>query len=388
MIEFDNIEIINQPEGGKIGEKIKNELNKTEKYNKFYLLSAFVKKSGISRLKEDLLYFKSKEGVVKSVVGIDQGGSSKEGLTLINELSNEAYIFHSDNKGMTFHPKMYILFGNEKAIIFLGSSNLTKGGLFSNYELNYKIELNLEDKENEMFFKSNIIERFNKYSDSTRELCDELDEGLIRELKENSNYKLGTEGFSIETPPPCEGRRDGKNIFGSEPIGSIPPPFREEKSEEISQAEVSTVLLRRIPKAGGRTSQVHFTKEIMENYFGLDISEETQKLKFREYEQGEGLKDVEEHPLVYSPKNMNPKIELEGARKLSDYPEKDRPILIAEKIEKDLFYYMILLPEDEGFSETNGYLEAIENKGRGLKYDILSREFFIKIWSEYPIGNE
>ena len=34
----------------------------------------------------------------------------------------------------TFHPKLYIIDGETASVIVVGSSNLTRGGLFANYE--------------------------------------------------------------------------------------------------------------------------------------------------------------------------------------------------------------------------------------------------------------
>jgi HKD family nuclease len=48
-------------------------------------------------------------------------------------------VFHSQ-KGSNFHPKLYVLDKPDSRVIYVGSSNLTRGGLKGNVEANVRIE--------------------------------------------------------------------------------------------------------------------------------------------------------------------------------------------------------------------------------------------------------
>lgn len=108
----------------------------------FTVVTAWAKRSGLSRLKRDLAAFRARGGRVRAIVGIDEGGATQQGLLLIRSLSDEMSIFH-DPRGGTFHPKLYVFKGNGAARIFIGSANLTRGGLYDNYELSVEIALEL-----------------------------------------------------------------------------------------------------------------------------------------------------------------------------------------------------------------------------------------------------
>ncbi len=66
------------------------------------------------------------------IVGVSEGGATQEGLALARELSDQAYVFHDPRR--TFHPKVYFATGANQHSLFVGSSNLTAGGLGWNYE--------------------------------------------------------------------------------------------------------------------------------------------------------------------------------------------------------------------------------------------------------------
>lgn len=97
------------------------------------IVVAWVRYRGLLRLKRNFKAFRDRGGTVRVVVGIDEGGATRPGLLGIMRMSDEAYVFH-DPGGGTFHPKVYLGEGQEKAVLLVGSSNLTPGGLFVNVE--------------------------------------------------------------------------------------------------------------------------------------------------------------------------------------------------------------------------------------------------------------
>ena len=71
-------------------------------------------------------------------VGIDQGGTSAEGISdllMAVQPTGEVRVFHNEAPtNPTFHPKVYLFAKEAAAECFIGSSNLAEGGLFTNYE--------------------------------------------------------------------------------------------------------------------------------------------------------------------------------------------------------------------------------------------------------------
>lgn len=62
-------------------------------YNKLTILSAFVKSSGVLRLKPTLEQFKSAGGYIEAFMGVDVHGTSYEVVLNLFELCNELYYF-------------------------------------------------------------------------------------------------------------------------------------------------------------------------------------------------------------------------------------------------------------------------------------------------------
>src|SRR5438067_9393051 len=101
-------EYVNQPDGTvRLGDHLLAHLS-DPRWKEFRAAIAFVKRSGVKHLVDKLRAF-AEHGVVSLVVGVDQGGTSAEGLTdLFNAIRErgELYVFHNVNPS-TFHPKVY-----------------------------------------------------------------------------------------------------------------------------------------------------------------------------------------------------------------------------------------------------------------------------------------
>ena len=119
-------------------------------------------------------------------VGVDVRGTSVEGLeSLRNCLGGhgEVRVFHN-NHGPTFHPKMYVFSNNRNAEVIIGSGNLTRGGLFENYEASIALTLDLTDADDHALFTSLevILDGYsNPATPTVIELTDETLERLCAE---------------------------------------------------------------------------------------------------------------------------------------------------------------------------------------------------------------
>lgn len=128
------VEFVGQPfeQADQLGRRLLDALG-ADDLNSLWLATAWAKQSGLSRIRGALTAFTDRGGAAEAIVGIDEGGASREGLTLCLETFNRVYVFH-DPGNRTFHPKFYAVEGARRAMVMVGSGNLTRGGLFTNYE--------------------------------------------------------------------------------------------------------------------------------------------------------------------------------------------------------------------------------------------------------------
>lgn len=127
------MELINQPfESKTIGDKL-IELLQSNEYESFDFSVAFAKNSGVLQLKSVFEKFRANQGVINAYIGIDLYGTSYEALINLLNITDELHVVHFEGN-QTFHPKMYRLKGKTNSVFIIGSSNLTRGGLWTNLE--------------------------------------------------------------------------------------------------------------------------------------------------------------------------------------------------------------------------------------------------------------
>ncbi len=137
-----------------IGKEITENL-KCGKYSDFKVAVAYSRNSGISRIYRELSNFSNNGGKTSVIAGIDQSNTSYQALVNLKTFAKEnLFVHHDKNFDITFHPKVY-MFGNKKIEkIIIGSSNLTAGGLFLNYEAN--IGVTFDNSETSITFERQV----------------------------------------------------------------------------------------------------------------------------------------------------------------------------------------------------------------------------------------
>lgn len=94
---------------------------------------AWAKRSGLGRIKPYLDDWRKRGGQIDLIVGLSEGGATRQGLELALEVADRVHLFH-DLSGRTFHPKVYLAETAEAVNLLVGSNNMTAGGLYFNYE--------------------------------------------------------------------------------------------------------------------------------------------------------------------------------------------------------------------------------------------------------------
>ena len=128
---------------------------------------AFCKQSGnVQEFLDAMQAFADGGGEIEITFGADAFGGETKGsdyealetiLTKFNDYPNvKIYLYHERSR--TFHPKVY-LFSNEEnqqALLIVGSSNWSMGGLVDNIEVDVAIKLNLNEQDHLACYKKMI----------------------------------------------------------------------------------------------------------------------------------------------------------------------------------------------------------------------------------------
>lgn len=165
-----------------------------QRFDEIKLAVAWAKRSGLGRVWDPLNEYRQGGGKVTLIVGVSEGGATREGLCMATELADEAYVFHDPRR--TFHPKVYYASSSGARSLLVGSSNLTAGGLGWNYEASLWADWGPGEGQEitdsvESWFESLI---------GRTESCRRLNEDLIWSMENSSDIVLGQEVRSARAP--------------------------------------------------------------------------------------------------------------------------------------------------------------------------------------------
>lgn len=394
--------IINQPYDYQLGidliEGIKN-----PSYDSLTIMVAYAKLSGVYRLLPSLKDFKARNGKLRCIIGIDQQNTTYDALHILNTIVDELYVFHSESFSQTFHVKCYWLTGTNKTWYAIGSNNLTAGGLFSNYEMCVAKQVSGEDS---IQIVRNLETIFNEYV-ANSSCCKLVDSNLLSSLLDNGyivkELQLRKEHIqkllTQRSKSPAKERLFGKEVFSApalpveysislsnaaKPRESNQPSSSKQFMPSSEIIEEKDYLIRFVPAAGNRAKQVHFTIDLLQNYFMLNVGD---SVLFQEMSPSGTVGPLEHRQIVFSQTNKNVKIELSGAEILNtQYPTDltKRPILVVKRVNSNLFTYMLLMDGDNGYDSINSHLNSLP-KGRSLAYKVIDESSMFTLWDSCPL---
>ncbi|WP_369355196.1 phospholipase D family protein [Lysinibacillus capsici] len=141
MTKITLLKILDQPLGRfRLLDALEDCLNDADLHS-FKFSVAFAKLGPLLRLDNSITNWKSNSKHIEGIFGIDHQGTSQQALEYATQNFTNAYYIHTGRS--TFHPKMYLFYGDSKAVVFIGSHNLTVGGTETNFESGLKIEFDL-----------------------------------------------------------------------------------------------------------------------------------------------------------------------------------------------------------------------------------------------------
>ena len=178
---------------------IKNELIEADTVR---IAVAFLKKTGLDLVKEQLNYALSKKTNIEFIVGLDFKTTDYRALNELENIkqNNKTFNYYcfgdkGDNyNALIFHPKIYLFNSSNKYISVIGSSNFTAGGLSTNFEVNtifqetsknYKYFSQLEAIYKEIKFQDSIFIPNKDYLEKYSLTRKEIEKFGVKALKSN-----------------------------------------------------------------------------------------------------------------------------------------------------------------------------------------------------------
>lgn len=159
-------------------------------FSELKIAVAWAKRSGLGRIWEAVSKFRDNGGRVTLILGVSEGGATKEGLELAMEIADAAYVFHDPRR--TFHPKVYFASSAKAWSLLIGSSNLTAGGLSWNYEASTWVDWDSGEGED---ITDSVVAWFNDLI-AEPSTCKALTPELIEQIEQSGDIVLDSESRS------------------------------------------------------------------------------------------------------------------------------------------------------------------------------------------------
>lgn len=265
-----------------------------------------------------------------------------------------ARVFIHDEQPL-FHPKMawFQKEGGDLTLI-VGSGNLTRGGLQSNWEIFTRSQLTGDAA-------SRVVEQIADWSSAQVAYLVSLNDLRVDErVSRNSGDERALRRSSTRRSP-----------------------------EEDQPAEGQACLIAEIPKnrknAAGESmfSQANFTQSVFENFFQVHSSQ-TDVLLYHVHPDG-SLDELESRQGRYKPGSHNYYVELGSATGLS-YPSGGAPIGVFRRLATNEVLYLVRQPGEDGYTELQELLAAKWTGNRRLKRRIqLSERELASAWRDCPL---
>lgn len=261
------IELIDQPISEQLGTILKDKLSDV-KYKHFVIVSAFAKNSGVLRMKESLEKFREAGGKIDAYIGLDAHGTSYEAVVNLFSLVDSLYIIHDSNPSITFHSKIYYLSDlQDSEWISVGSSNLTGGGLWTNYETNSIVSTDSNAEDDIINFLNKyktIIERyrdgkcaFSMKIDSISDLDKLLETDLLRH-----EIQLQIDAAKSRRNPTKSSPKTSSDPFGSVGKVHIPRVKGEGKKIKVNNRNVEVTSVQPIAPSDNSEKMWFETREM------------------------------------------------------------------------------------------------------------------------------
>lgn len=261
------------------------------------------------------------------IVGTDAITTTRSLLSLheaaarLGGLSVQAF-FNSNTKN-AFHPKFCWFRTHSGGILITGSGNLTRGGLFRNWEAFSVESLSVT--------ATQAVERqwndWKAYCASMLRPIDDAD--VTARAEENA-------------------RQPVRKLKEAE------APEQPEKEQEVeAPSDLSDVVITEIPRGGDRWDQTNISQQFFEKYFHAAPGGHTRL--FLHHFKSDGTISPEA-AIAFRVKSHNYRFKIGAAARLA-YPSHGRPIAVFVRVGTRIFRYSFLMPGDADYRRIAEFLE-------------------------------
>lgn len=147
------------------------------------LAIGFAKSAPLVRLAPYLQEWKNTGRSVEAIFGINHRGTSIQALRFALIAFDKTYVTYLPRRQrVTFHPKLYLFYGDQRAVVLIGSHNLTLGGTELNFEGGIRLEFDRSQPDDEQLFQ----EALSSWISLLPDVCGAtrlLDESLVNEFE-------------------------------------------------------------------------------------------------------------------------------------------------------------------------------------------------------------
>lgn len=326
---------------------------------------AFASRNGVNSLVGDpeIRNFLS-ESPMSLVVGIDAVTDS-HALIRLQELEQEidrltVRVFWNPT-GALFHPKVARFeYADGGRTLVVGSGNLTPGGLRQNFEA-FSV---IRSEADEVVDVTSWDRFLREHASELRPIDERALEHAARNVVRGRRRPRDIEPLVVEAPAGDE--------TAARPLADIDPPI----------GGIDRFLVAQVPAAGDRWHQIHFNREVIEQFFRVQPGS-AQRVFLVECRQDGSFGEQEVRPCVYSEANKNLKIEVASHQQAS-YPNAP-PIGIFRELQVRSFAYMVLMPGEPGYDAMFALTEKLPTIGRGFPRVITDRAKIRSVWAASPL---
>lgn len=329
---------------------------------------AFASRGGVDALLADpeVVQFLG-HGSMSLLVGID-AITNRGTLERLRELEATyqrmmVRVFWNRTAGL-FHPKIsHFTYADGRRSVIVGSGNLTPGGLRQNFEAFSVVRAGPRER----LSLASWDQFLRDHAADIRAIDDAaLERAALNVVRARARVR--------EEPEPDA---------GPVPVAAPVEPGGAEETAPVTTTDVDRILVSSVPRAGGRWHQVHFNKEVIEQFFRVQPNS-TQRVYLRECRLDGTFGDLEVRPCVLSERNLNHKIEL-GSHHGAAYPADGKPIAVFRELQARSFAYVLLMPGETGYRESAELLNRLPKAGRGDPRAITNLNELRRAWPASPL---
>ena len=207
---------------------------KAPDFSRCLLAIGFAKSAPLVRLAPYLQEWKNAGKSVEAIFGINHRGTSVQALRFALVAFDRTYVTYLPRRQrVTFHPKLYLFYGDQRAVFLTGSHNLTLGGTELNFEGGIRLEFDRSKADDEQLFQ----EALSSWTSLLPDAC-----GATRLLDESLVNEFEAAGLLMDEDAPAS-RQEERDVDAEDMPGALTgwmPDFYVKPPSSVPKATLPT----------------------------------------------------------------------------------------------------------------------------------------------------